>query len=712
VTQRHYRTCTICEATCGITVDTDGDQIVAIRGDKDDPFSRGHICPKAIGLADVHNDPDRLRRPLRREGNTWREIGWDEAFDEAGRRLREVAEAHGRDAIATFVGNPVIHNHGAQLFLVPFLNAIGSRNRFSAGSIDVAAHNFAGHFLFGHPWLLPVPDVDRTDFLLVFGANPVVSNGSLMTAPGIKDRLEAIRARGGRLVVFDPRRTETAEMGEHVFVRPGSDVLVLLAILHVIFAEGLVRLGRCEPFVDGVDDIARAVAPYSPERVASATGVDPDRLRELARTFATTERAAPYGRMGISTQSHGALACWLVYVLATVTGHLDVPGGLMFTKPAVDFPRLAPRGGFARWHSRVRGAPEFNSELPAAVLAEEIDTPGDGQIRALVTFAGNPVLSTPNGSRLERALPGLDFQLAIDFYLNETNRHAHLILPPTFALEHDHYDTFLNNFAVRNTAKYARHVFARSPDARHDGEILSELTWRVRPSALGRMLVRCRSWLMEALGPRRIVDLALRIGPHGMFRGGLNVRALEAQPHGVDLGPLEPALPKRLFTRHHRIALAPKVLLDDLVRVEPLLDRTPADLQLIGRRDLRSNNTWLHNAPRLAKGPPRCVLFMHPDDASARGLATGSRAVVRSRTGSIEVPVRLTDEVMPGVVSLPQGWGHDRPGTRLRVAREHAGASINDVTDDALIDPLSGMAGFTGVDVSVTAVQQQVASSA
>jgi anaerobic selenocysteine-containing dehydrogenase len=688
---------------CGITIDTDGERIVAIRGDKDDPLSRGHVCPKAVGLGDVHADPDRLRRPMRRDGDTWHEISWDEALDEAGRRLREVAAAHGRDAIATYVGNPIIHNHGALLFLLPFLEAIGSHNRFSASTTDQVPHMFAAHWLFGHPWLLPVPDVDRTDFLLMFGANPAVSNGSLMTAPGIKDRLAAIRARGGRVVVLDPRRTETAELGEHAFVRPGSDALVLLAMLHVILTEGLARLGHCEPFVDGMAALGHAVALYSPERVERATGLAADRIRELARAFATTERAAVYGRMGISTQSHAALACWLVYVLAIVTGHLDVPGGLMFTKPAVDFPRLAPRGGFARWHSRVRGAPEFNGELPAGVLAEEMDTPGEGQVRALVTLAANPVLSTPNGARLERALPQLDFQLAIDFYVNETTRHAHLILPPTFALEHEHYDVLLASLAVRNTAKYARAVFTPPTDARHDWEILSELTWRVRRGAVRRMLARLRARVMRVIGPRHLVDLALRTGAHGTFRRGLSVRALERRPHGVDLGALEPSLPKRLFTRDRRIALAPKVLLDDLPRLEPMIDYLPGGLQLIGRRDLRSNNSWLHNAPRLVKGPMRCVLFMHPDDARARDLVDGSRVIVRSRTGAIELPVRLTDEVMAGVVSLPHGWGHDRPGTQLRVARAHPGVSINDLTDDQRIDPLSGNAGFTGVEVTVTA---------
>jgi anaerobic selenocysteine-containing dehydrogenase len=700
---RHYRSCTLCEATCGVTIDTEGDQIVAIRGDKDDPFSRGHICPKATALGDVHADPDRLRRPLRRDGDTWREIGWDEAFDEAGRRLNEVMAAHGRDAVATYVGNPIIHNHGAMLFLVPFLDAIGSPNRFSAATVDSAPHNFAGHWLFGHPWLLPVPDVDRTDFLLVFGANPAVSNGSLMTAPGIKARIAAICSRGGRVVVIDPRRTETAELGEHLFIRPGTDVLVLLAMLQVIFAEQLVRLGHCEKFVDGLDDLARAVAPYTPERVAGVTGIAAERVRELARAFATAERAACYGRIGISTQSYGALASWLVYVLAIVTGHFDTPGGLMFTKPAVDFPRLGPRGGFARWHSRVRGAPEFNSELPAGVLAEEIDTPGPGQIRALITLAGNPVLSTPNGARLERALPQLDFQVAIDFYLNETTRHADLILPPTFALEHEHCDVLLDSLAVRDVAKYSPPVFEPAADARHDWQILAELARRMRGGGLRQRLARGLVWLMRRLRPRRLIDLALRFGPRGVFRGGLSVRRLERHPHGVDLGALQPAMPRRLFTRNRRIALAPKILVDDLDRVQSLLDGERDGLQLIGRRDMRSHNSWLHNSPRLAKGPARCVLFIHPEDARARGLTDGGQVVVRSQSGSVEVPLRITDEVMPGVVSLPHGWGHGRPGTRLGVASKHAGASINDLTDDARIDPLSGNAAFTDVHVMVTA---------
>ena len=480
----HLRTCNLCEALCGIEVDADGPRVTAIRGDLHDPLSRGYICPKATALADLHHDPDRLRAPLLREGNTHRELSWEEALDMAASRLAALRRAHGPRGVAFYVGNPTVHNLGALLGSQALGLALRSHNRYSATSVDQLPKMLASLLMYGHQVLMSVPDIDRCDLLVMFGANPVVSNGSIMSAPGVKRRLEAIVARGGRVVVFDPRRTETARVAtEHHFVRPGSDALVLLSLLHVVFAEGLVRLGRFVGHVTALDDLRRAAEGFSPESTEPATGVDAVTVRQLARAIADTGRAAVYGRVGVSVQEFGGLTHWLIEALNVVTGHFDEQGGMMFTTPAADLVTLGTlvgqRGSFGRIKSRVRGAPGFSGELPVACLAEEITTAGDGQVRGLVTLAGNPVLSTPDGRALDRALGSLDFMVSIDPYLNETTRHAHLILPPTFALEHEHYDLALHAFAVRNTARWSAPLFHRDATQRHDWEILTGLATRL-----------------------------------------------------------------------------------------------------------------------------------------------------------------------------------------------------------------------------------------
>jgi anaerobic selenocysteine-containing dehydrogenase len=710
----HYRTCNLCEAMCGIAVEHEGGRVLAIRGDKDDPFSRGHICPKAVALQDVHEDPDRLRRPLRRRGRDWEEVGWEEALQEAAERLAAIQKAHGRSAAAVYLGNPTVHNHGSTLFSLLFLKALGSRSRFSATSVDQLPHMLASLLMFGHQLLLPVPDVDRTDFMLILGANPVASNGSLMTAPGIERRLKEIRGRGGRVVVVDPRRTETAALADrHVPIRPGTDALLLLAILHALFEEGRVRPNRILEMSDGLETVAAAVKAFPPEAVAAPTGVAAPLVRELARDLAATPKAVCYGRVGVSTQEFGGLCCWLINVINAVTGNLDRPGGAMFTRPAADLvalaDRIGQRGHFDKGRSRVRGLPEFGGEWPAAVLAEEIETEGPGRIRALVTSAGNPVLSTPNGARLGRALASLDFMVSIDIYLNETARHAHLVLPPTFALEHSHYDLVFHALAVRDTAKYSEALFPPRPDQRHDWEILLELATRLRVArgdgALGARLQRA---VFRALSPDRLVAWLLRMGPHGAgllpFAAGLTLGRLRESPHGVDLGPLAPCLPERLYTSTRRIDLAPAPLLADVERARRALSAAPDNsaLRLVGRRDLRSNNSWMHNSPRLVKGPDRCTLLMHPQDAATRALAAGQRVRIASRAGSVVAALELTEEMMPGVVCLPHGWGHASDGARLRVAKERPGVSLNDLTDEQVVDPLSGNARLSGVPVEVT----------
>jgi len=570
--------------------------------------------------------------------------------------------------------------------------------------------------MFGHQLLLPVPDVDRTQFHLILGANPAVSNGSLMTAPGMNRRLQEIRQRGGKVVLVDPRYNETARLADrHLFIRPGTDVLLLLALLQVVFAEGLVRLGHLASFTKGVEVIAEIVAEFTPQRVAPLTGIDAVEIRRLAREFATAESAVCHGRIGVSTQQFGGVCQWLINVLNIVTGNLDRPGGAMFTLPAFDpisAPEsLASRGGFGRWHSRVRQLPEFGGELPVAALAEEILTEGPGQIKAFVTFAGNPVLSTPNGRKLDRALASLEFMVSIDFYINETTRHARIILPPTSSLERAHYDAAFNVLAVRNVAKFSPALFEPGNDTRHDWEILSELQSRMGHKS-GPTAIK-RKWMKRLFGPERILDLGLRFGPYGTklnpFSNGLTLRKVREAVHGIDLGPLRPCLPGRLRTADKCIDLAPEVFVKDIARVKiTFFDGAPVssngELLLIGRRQLRSNNSWLHNSERLVKGNPAkppCTIFMNPTDAAHRDLTSGQTVLVRSRVGEIVLPLEVSDEIMPGVVSIPHGWGHGRAGSHLSVAQQHAGASINDLTDHLAIDTLCGTAAFNGTPVTV-----------
>ncbi len=699
---------------CGLEIDVDEGRISKIRGDRLDPLSAGHLCVKGLALRDLHEDPDRLRRPLRRVGRDFAEVSWEEALDAAATGLRAVQQRHGRHSVAVFQGNPTVHSYSHLLAAQVLVRALGSGSLYSATSLDQLPQMLAGLLMFGHQLLMPVPDLERTELLLVLGANPMASNGSLLGAPGFARRMRALRERGGRLVVVDPRRTETAALAdEHLAIRPGTDALLLLAMLHVVFAEDLGRPGRLAAFTDGLDTVRARAAPYPPSAVAEATGLAPDRIAQLARAFARARRAVAYGRVGICTQEFGSLAAWLVNVLNAVTGNLDEPGGAMFTRPAVDLlgiaDRLGQRGHLGRRRSRVRGLASFSGEYPAATLAEEMETPGPGQIRGLLTSAGNPVLSTPNGARLERALPGLELMVAIDVYVNETTRHAHVILPPTFGLERDHYDLALHLFGVRNTARWSPPVLAPSPGARGDWDVLLDLAGRLARLPPRRSLrMALMAGALRRAGPRRALDLLLRTGPYGAGflpgRRGLSLRALERAPHGVDLGPLERVLPERLRTPDRRIALAPEPLLADLARLEARRAAASAGgLVLVGRRDLRSNNSWMHNVPHLVAGADRCTLLMHPDDAAARELRTGQHVVLRSRTGSIVAPLQVSTDVRPGVVSLPHGWGHGRPGLRLAVAARHPGVSANDVTDDARVDVLSGNAAFNGVPVEVAA---------
>lgn len=743
----HQRTCHLCEAMCGVVVSVRDGVIESIKGDDNDPFSQGHICPKAVALKDLHEDPDRLKQPMRRTGDGWQPISWDDAFDLAAERLHLIRETHGRNAIGVYLGNPNVHNHGALLAMLPFLRALGTRNRFSATSNDQLPHMLANLEMFGHQFLFPIPDLDHTDLMICIGANPMASNGSLMSVPNLRGRLKALKERDGRLVVIDPRRTETAAMADEFhFIRPGSDAFLLLGMLHTLFEEDRVDPGHVGNWCQDIDLIRLAVMPFSPETVTSQTGIPAETIRALARQLATTPRACVYSRIGTSTQTFGGLATWLVYLLNILTGKLDRSGGVMFTQPAIDLVALggsAEKGHIGRRYSRVRNLPEFGGEFPASTMADEILTPGDDQIRAFVTVAGNPVLSSPNGSRLDTAFGQLDFMVCVDFYLNETTRHADLILPPVGPLERSHYDLIFNAMAIRNVAKYSEPLFKPTAEQRTDWQILLELGHRLAQKRGMRLRGELGWRALKRLSPDWLLDLALRAGPYGTpaerlrplaqplvdllidtlpprhwlatllrtspfdrrwqdLPKGLSLAALKENPQGLDLGPLKPALPDRLCTRGQRIQLAPRRYLEDLHRLYDTLRHAPArELLLIGRRHVRSNNSWLHNSQRLVKGKPRCTLMIHPEDAARLGVVDGETVEVATEAGCIQLPAEVTDGIMSGVVSIPHGWGHQRDGIRLRVAAEHAGASINDVIRDDRIDSLCGTSVLNGQPVTV-----------
>ncbi|HSV37704.1 MAG TPA: molybdopterin-dependent oxidoreductase [Nocardioidaceae bacterium] len=689
--------CNLCEAICGLELTIEDGQVTGVRGNQADPLSRGHICPKGVAIGDIHSDPDRLRRPVRKTADGFVEIGWDEAFDLVADNIARISKEHGTSAVGIYLGNPNVHSLGSQTHMPAMLRTFRSRNIYSATSVDQLPHQYTSHLLYGHQLLIPIPDIDRTQYFVIFGGNPMASNGSLMTVPDFPGRVRELHARGGRMVVFDPRRTETAKVAdEHVFVRPGTDVHILLAMLHTVFAE---RLTSVPAYVDGVAQIEAAVTAYTPERAEQLSGVPAETIRRITREYVASGAGALYGRLGVSTQAFGALCQWAIQCLNAVTGNLDREGGVMLTEPAIDIVgrRLIGRGHIDKYRSRVRDLPEVGGEFPVSTMADEILTPGKGQIRAMATLSGNPVLSTPDGKRLGEGLAGLDFMFAIDIYVNETTRHADVILPPTTALERDHYDLAFHALAVRNTARFTPAVFPKPEGTMHDWEIYREIAFRVQ-----RRLGTKQSWKQWAKtqarlrsSPARIVDLLLRTGS-----SKLSVRKLKQHPEGIDLGPLRPSLPGRLQTKDKRINLAQPRLLEDLARLAAVEGPGEGELVLIGRRHQRDCNSWMHNAERLTKGKPRHQLLMHPLDMDDRGIADGAVVTVASRVGKVSVEVQATDDMMRGVVSLPHGYGHQQPGTGMTHAATVPGVSINDLTDPELLD-MTGNAALSGVPVTV-----------
>jgi len=730
----HYRTCPLCEATCGLEVTVKENAVVRIRGDRDDVFSHGFICPKGSTLKQLHEDPDRLRSPMVKRDGCHVEVSWDEAFAEVEQRLMPVLEEHGRESVAIYNGNPSVHNHAVTIYGRALIMALGTKSLYSAGTVDQMPRHASSGFLYGNPLAFPVPDLDRTDYLLMLGANPYESNGSLATAPDFPGRMEAIRERGGRIVVVDPRRTKTAKAAdEHLMIRPGSDAAWLAALAHTLFDEDLVDPGPAGEHLDGVEQLRRSVAPFTPEAVEHATWITPDVTRRIARELAAAPTAAVYGRIGTNTVPFGTLASWLTDVLTTLTGNLDQPGGMMWPHPAHQDPqKTGPGRGFdiGRRSTRVSGHPEVHGQYPVAALPEEIQTPGPGKIRALVTVAGNPARSIPDSTRTEAALASLDVMISVDPYLNETTRYADVILPPPSALARSHYDLAFYGMSVRNIANYSPALFdAEGPSeeeiiarlalvaggqgADGDPQLIHDMvldTVLQRTVGSGRPLEgRDIAELRDELGDRspadRVLEAMLRSGWAGDHFGahpdGLNMERLEANPHGIDLGALTPQLPGILRTTSGRIELAAPRLVDDVARLQRWLADVPDGPVLVSRRHVRSNNSWMHNVNVLVKGRERCTLQVHPTDAEEWGLTVGGQARITSAAGSVVAPVEVTDEIARSVVCLPHGWGHDAPGTRLNVAARRPGVNSNVLTDGSIIDPLSGNAVLNGIPVEV-----------
>lgn len=738
-----YRICPLCEACCGLEVAHEDGRILSVRGAEADPFSQGYICPKGVALADLHEDPDRLRTPMIRHNGRFEEATWDEAFEEIERGLMPVIEKHGREAVGAVLGNPVSHRYGINLFSQRLLRSLGTPNIFSSSTVDQMPKHRAVGEMFGNWMSISVPDITRTDLLVVLGANPMASNGSLWTVPDFRGKARALRARGGRMVTIDPRRTETAKVSdEHLFIRPGGDVYFLLGLVNTLFAEGLAKTGRLGDYLNGLEALKAAVAPYDALSMAPRCGIAAEDIRRLARDLATTERAALYGRIGTCVQEFGTLNSWLIDLVNILTGHMDEPGGMMFPKAAAfaTNTRGTPGSGrgvkVGRRMMKSAPVPEIMSEFPVSAMADEIMQADDQGIRAMISIATNPVLSSPNGEKLSRALETLDFMVSLDIYLNETTRHANVILPGTSPLEDSHWDVLFNQFAWRNTARYSPAIFPLQEGQLAEWQAIMRLTGLVQgrgpnvdPEALDDEMTRAEveklagpmaDGLMHMVaglkGPDRLLELELRSGPYGDGFGrkpeGLTLEKVKAERYGIDLGPHEPRIPEILRTPSGKIELAPADFIEDLKRVDDALNEPTSDLVLIGRRDVRTNNSWMHNLPKLAKGPNRCRLLVHPADAARYGLGNGALAEISGNGVNLMVPVEISEDMMPGVVSLPHGWGHDLEGARLGLASRNPGVNVNALIPEGTRDPLSGNAVLNGVAISLKAVALPIIEAA
>lgn len=683
--ETHFRTCNLCEAMCGLKITYENSEILKIEGDLEDGFSRGHICPKANGLKDIYLDEDRLKFPMKKTTNGWQQISWDEAYHLVISKTKDIQEKYGKNAIGVYQGNPTIHNLGTSLFAPEFFRLLKTKNMFSATSTDQLPHHFASWLMYGHPMLLPVPDIDHTDYMLIIGGNPLASNGSMMSVPDVAHRLEAIKSRGGKFVVIDPRKTETAKhSSEHFFIKPNSDAFFLIGLIKEIFA--LKNTALDETVFEGLVQLKNEINRFDLQDIELVSGISAETIKKIALEFCNAHTAVCYGRVGVSTQAFGGICLWLINVINIVSGNFNKTGGAMFTLPAIDFiGKAKPKDRFSRWKSRVSDYPEFLGEMPVAALAEEMLTEGKGQIKMMFTNCGNPVLSTSNGIQLENALESLDFMVSFDIYLNETTSHADLILPPTTGLENPHYDLTFHVLAIRNTAKYSPPLFEKTEGAKYDWEIFQEL----------------RNLLLDEnhtiLPPETKLDLGLKHGPYQ-----LSLEQLKQNPHGIDLGALKPISENRI---QQKINLCPALLANDLKRLlvfkDELLASDSKGFWLIGRRHLRDNNSWMHNSQKLMKGKNRCTLMINPADSVVLGLKDHETVWVTSRVGQVEIPVEISEDIMPGVVSMPHGYGHHRKGTKLRIAEQYAGVSINDLSDEKVIDKLTGNSAFSAVRVNL-----------
>lgn len=693
----HYRTCNLCEAMCGLEITYKEKKVISIVGDKKDPLSKGFICPKSLALKDLYEDPDRLKTPIKRTENGWQEISWSEAFDEVEIQIKKIQEKYGNNAVATYQGNPNVHNVGSMLYGGPFLKSLKTKQKYSATSADQLPHHIASLKMFGHQMLIPIPDIERTDYLLILGANPGASNGSLLTAPGFPQKIKSIQKRGGKVINIDPRFTETSKISsQHLYINPGKDALFLLSLLHVIFDQGIEDKTHLSNYLKGLEEIKEIVKEYSPKKTALLIGIDSLEIQKIAKDFMNSKTAVCYGRMGVSTQEYGGICQWLINVLNIVTNNMDKVGGAMFTKPAIDLVYMTgiqgKVGNFDRYRSRVHNLPEYSGELPVATLADEILTEGEGQIKMFICTAGNPVLSAPNGKKMEKALEKLDFMVSIDIYLNETSKYANIILPTTNGLETLHYDLVFHQLAIRNTAKLSEVLFEKDENQKHDWQILNELTERITEKK-------------NSLTPEMMLDNMFQYSPYK--EANLSVNKLKENPNGIDLGSLQPLLIKRIFTVDKKINVSPKIFIDDLKRLNKELckdtkeEETKYPFALIGRRHLRNNNSWMHNSKLLMKGKNRCTVLMSSKDANNLSITDHQKIKIISNVGSIELPVEISDEMKEGVLSIPHGFGHNRNGTKIKLAEENAGESINDLTDDNKIDKLTGNANFSGTRVKV-----------
>lgn len=729
----HHRTCPLCEGMCGVTVKVEGGQVATVRPNRQDVWSQGHVCPKGTTLGALHDDPDRLRTAMVRDGSEWKSASWDTALE----RLEELAEGvrnrHGPHAFAAYGGNMAGKDATLSRYTGLMLATSGIQQVYSSGTVDQHPKNLSAMLMFGNEWKIPIPDLDNTDLFVIFGGNPAASKGSIFSHRDVMGAMRDLRARGGRVIVIDPVRTKTAQAADQwIGLKPGTDAALMLGVAHVLFARGAVRLRHLDGLIEGLDALRDVAGEFSPQVVAPFCGIEASIIEDLADELIRTDRSAIYGRIGTCTQSFGTLASWMIDVLAILTGNLDRRGGSMWSRPAaslVDMLATLPDGmPVVMGKSRVRGVPAVLGQFPASCMAEEIATPGPGQIKGLVTFAANPALSAPDSGKLAQALPLLECMVSLDNYINETTRHAHVILPSPSFLESAHFDMWSWIFCLTSGGHYSPPVFPPVDRPDHwrivarvgaiiggqpgaDIDAMDDGYFRALATGRGIDPDLAITALPER-GPARILDLAIRAGPFGdrfgAVAGGLSLDSFRNQPDGVIIGPATPQAQEGFATSSGKIEIAPALILSDIPRLKLALGANDPALVLVSRRHLRSMNSWMHNVDTLVKGKDRCTVQMHSADAATRGLEGGDLVTLTSAAGSIVVPMEIDDDIRPGVVSMPHGWGHSDAQTHLSVAKVHPGANTNVLSPGTLVDVISGNAVLNGIPVEIAKASPQV----